>query len=165
MPSQLNKKMYVWMLCIGFPFYGMAQNYKVLSKGLNLGYRAGLSSKQNELLAGYYFNILDKKRHRLLTFDQDLSTDFKRLGFNSSISYSNGFIALTYMTDVFKFDDIVRVLPGIGINIGAADLLSLGVFYHYQSKQDLLMPTFTLRLMLRPSFINVLFENADGSGW
>lgn len=150
---------------IGFSLNGMAQNYKVLSKGYNLGYRAGLSSKQHELMAGYYFSILDIKRHNLLTFDQDITTNFKRLGFNSSISYSNGYIGLTYSTDLVKSEGKIRVIPGIGASLSAADLMSLGVFYHYQLKQDLWFPTLSLRLMLRPSFIHVLFKNADGSEW
>lgn len=159
------KKSILIAVCAGFSLSGMAQNYKVLSKGFNLGYRAGLSRKQNELLAGYYFSVLDRKRHNLLTFDQDLTTNFKSLGFNSSISYSNGFIGLTYSTDLIQSEGKIRVLPGIGVSLNAADLMSLGVFYHYQSTKDLWFPALSLRLMIRPSFIYVLFENADGSDW
>lgn len=165
MSFQVKKKILMFILSVGFSFYGMAQNYKVLSKGFNLGYRAGLSSKQNELLEGYYYSIYNEKRHILLTFDQDLTTNFKRVGFNSSISYSNGYIGLTYSTEIFTSEGKVRVLPGIGVNVSATDLLSLGVFYHYQSQQDLRFPTYSLKLMVRPSFINVFFKNPDGGSW
>lgn len=141
------------------------KNYPVLSKGINLGYRAGIGSKNNELLAGYYFDIIDLKRHRLVTFDADVWSNFKRVGLNATISYSSSLFALSYATDVFQDKNQVRVIPSFGLSYGTVDIFTFGVFYHYKNQRDIAYPTFSFKCIFRPSFFGILTQNPDGSVW
>lgn len=141
------------------------KNYPLLSKGVNLGYRAGIRSKNNELLVGYYFDFIDIKRHRLVTFDADLWTNFKRMGLNGTISYSSSLFALSYATDVFKDKNQVRVIPALGLSYGTVDIFTFGVFYNYKNRSDIAYPTWSFKCILRPSFLGILTQNPDGSVW
>ncbi len=142
-----------------------SKNLEILSKGVNIGYRAGMDSRNNELLAGYYFDIVDIKRHRLITFDNDIWTNFNRIGFNSTISYSNELLVVSYSTDVFQDKDLWGVIPALGIGLGFNDLCSIGLFYNHKFKFELVYPTFAFKLIVRPSFINIISQNPDGSNW
>ena len=141
------------------------KNFEILSKGVNIGYRAGIDSRNNELLAGYYFDIVDIKRHRLITFDNDIFTNINRIGVNSTISYSNDLLALSYSTDVFHDKKQLSVIPALGIGFGYHDLFSTGLFYNHKFNSEIDYPTFAFKLIVRPSFINVVTQNPDGSKW
>jgi hypothetical protein len=140
-------------------------NFENLSKGINIGYRAGIGSKNNELLVGYYLDIVDIKRHRLITFDNNIWTNFNRIGLNSTISYSNDLIALSYSTDLFHEKKQLRVIPAFGLGFGYNDLFSIGLFYNHKFKSEIDYPTFAFKLIVRPSFINIVIQNPDGSKW
>jgi hypothetical protein len=49
--------------------------------------------------------------------------------------------------------------------MGYNDLFSIGVFYNYKFNKKIDYPTFALKLIIRPSFINVIAQNPDGSKW
>jgi hypothetical protein len=141
------------------------KNFEILSKGVNIGYRAGIDSKNNELLVGYYFNIVDIKRHKLITFDNNLWTNFNRIGINSTISYSNDLFSLSYSTDFFQDKKQLRVIPALGLGFGYNDLFSLGFFYNQKFNSETDYPTFAFKLIVRPSFINIVTQNPDGTKW
>jgi hypothetical protein len=141
------------------------RNFEILSKGFNVGYRAGITSKNNELITGYYFDIVDIRRHRLITFDNDIWTNFNRIGFNSTVSYSGDLIALSFSTDLFQSTNRLAVVPALGLGFGYNDLFSLGIFYNHKFHSETDYPTLAFKLIVRPSFIKVIASNPDGSNW
>lgn len=155
--------------CFGLTFKNLNsdsnRNIKFFTKGINIGYRAGIDKQNNELLLGYYFDFVDQKRHKLYTLDNDLWSNFNRIGFNSTISYSNDFLSISYSSDVFKNNSKLTYLPSFGIGIGYNDLISFGVFYHHKIDKNIDYPDFNFKLVLRPSFIHILAQNPDGSNW
>ena len=155
--------------CFGLTFKNLNsdsnRNIGFYTKGINIGYRAGIDKQNNELLLGYYFDFVDQKRHKLYTLDNDLWTNFNRFGFNSTISCSNDFLSISYSSDVFKNNNKFIYLPSFGVGIGYNDLISFGVFYHIKIDNNIYCPDFNFKLVLRPSFIHVLAQNPDRSKW